>query len=172
LIVGALLVTAVFLGWRSIEVPPFLHYSAVAGLAAAAVLGLHDPARPLLQALPTPPIVRLAHRAVLLVGATTASVAILLAAERLLALSPTSEPELAAALVALTVSGAAIHAAADPIIDRASEAAAMAILLWVAAAAAPTALPVSMSTAWLNHPWPVVAIAGAVMLIATTHRSA
>ena len=173
LITGALLATATVLGWRRIEVPALIQYLAVAGLAAAAVLGLGDPARPLLQALPTPPIVRFSHRAVLLVGASALAAAVLVAAERLLALSPTSEPELAAALVALAAIGTAVHAVGNPIVDHANEAAAGSILLWVAAVALPTELvPESVRMAWLHHPWPVTAAAAAITIGATTHRSA
>ena len=173
LITGALLATATILGWRRVEVPALVQYLAVAGLAAAAVLGLGDPARPLLQAQPTPPIARFSHRAVLLVGATALAAGVLVAAERLLALSPTSEPELAAALLALAAIGTAVHALGNPIVDHANEAAAGSILLCVAAVALPTELvPESVRMAWLHHPWMVTAAAAAITIAATTHRSA
>lgn len=173
LITSAILIASIILGWRTIEVPALIQDLGVAGLAAAVVISLGDPARALLQALPTSPIARLTHRVALLAGATTLAVAAIVAAEHLLALSPTAEPELATALIALAAIGIAVYATISPIVDRANEAAAGVILLWVAAAALPVAFladPVRM--AWLHHPWIVTAAAAALTLGATRHPSA
>lgn len=173
LVTAAILATSVILGWRTIEVPALVQTLGAAGLAAAAVLGLGDPARPLLQALPTATITRLTHRAALLVGATTLAVVTIVIGERLLALSPTAEPNLAAALIALAATGTAVHHTISPTIDHANEAAAGVILLWVAAAAVPVAvLPEVVRVAWLDQPWIVTAAAAVVTLVATTRRSA
>ena len=173
LITAALLATATVMGWRTIEVPAVIQHLAVAGLAAAGVLGLGDPARPLLQALPTGAMARLAHRAVLLVGATALAAAVLVGGERVLTLSPTAEPGLAAALMALAAIGTAVHATCSPVTDHADEAASGAILLWVAAAALPVPfVPDPLRTAWLTHPWPVTAAAAFVTIGATTRRCA
>ena len=173
LITAALLATATLLGWRTIEVPAVVQYLAVAGLGAAAVLGLGDPARPLLQALPTPPLTRLAHRAVLLVGATALAASVVVAGERLLGLSPTADAELAVALIALAAVGTAVHAALGPIIDHANEAAAGSILLWVGVAGLAIAfIPDAVAMAWLNHPWQVSAISAVVIVGVTNRRSA
>lgn len=172
LLTAAILVTSIIFGWRTIEVPALIQHLAVAGLAAAAVLGLGDPARPLLQAVPTPPIARLTHRVTLLAGATTLAVAAVVASERVLAISPTAEPALAASLLALAAIGVAVHASVSPVSDHANEAAA-AVVLCVAAAALPLAFiadPVRM--AWLHNPWPVTAAGVAITVGATTRRSA
>jgi hypothetical protein len=173
LITVSLLTTSIVLGWRMIEVPGLIQQVGVAGLAAAVALGLGDPARQLLQAVPTRPIVRLTRRVALLAGATALVVAAIAVGERVVGLSPTAEPELAAALVALAAIGLTVHAALSPTTDHANEAAAGAILLWVAAAFLPIALlPDPVRIAWLHHPWIVTTAAAAVTLGATTHPSA
>ncbi len=172
-ITGALLATAALLGWRQIEVPVLLHYLAVAGLASAAVLGLADPARPLLQALPTTPITRLSHRGILLVGATAVVVGALLSAERLLGLTPTAAPQLAPALVALAAFGTAVHTLAAPLTDHPHEAAASSILLCIVVSALPLdVLPDTLRMAWLHYPWPFTAAATIVILTRITKPSA
>ena len=171
-ITGALLATTTLLGWRQIHVPILIHYLAIAGLASAAVLGLGDPARPLLQALPTAPITRLSHRWVLLVGATAAVVGTLLSAERLLGVTPTAAPQLAPALVALAALGTAVHTVAAPLTDHPHETAASSILLCIVVSALPLDLPDTLRMAWLHHPWPVTAASIAVILAATTKSSA
>ncbi|CAN5829787.1 hypothetical protein BH24ACT5_BH24ACT5_03290 [soil metagenome] len=173
LITAALLTTTAVLRWRTTNVPVVVEVLAVAGLGAAAVLGLGDPARPLLQALPTPPIVRLAHRGALIAGATTLAAAVIVATQHLLELRPAAEPELAAAVVALIATGTAVQATASPTIDHAHEAAAGSILLWAATAALPIALvPDALRMAWLEHPWLVTATAAALTVAATSRRSA
>ena len=172
LIAAALLATAAFLGWRTIDVPGVIQHMAVAALSVAAVLGLADPARPLLQALPTSPLTRLARRVVLLIGATTFVTAVLVVAEHLLAVTPTAEPELAAALFALATVGTAVHAVCDPISEHANEIAAGSILLWVSAMSLPVAfIPDTVHTAWLHHPWPIAATATVVIVCATRWRA-
>lgn len=172
-ITAAILVASTILGWRAIEVPLFIRSMGVAGLAAAAVLGLGDPARPLLEALPTPPIARLGHRVSLLAGATAMAAAVIVASARLFGFSPTPEADLAGALIALTAIGIAVHAILSATVDHANEAAAGVILLWVVAGALPVASladPVAM--AWLNHPSIVIAIAATVTLGVTQHSQA
>jgi hypothetical protein len=173
LITAALLTTSIIFGWRMIEVPAFVQLVGVTGLAAAVAIALEDPARPLLQAVPTRPIVRLTRRVALLAGATTLAVAAIAVCERVVGLSPTAELEHAAALVALAAFGMSVYAALSPTIDHANEAAAGTILLWVAAAFLPIALPPDpVRMAWLHHPWIVTAAAAAVTVRATTHRAA
>jgi hypothetical protein len=173
LVTTAVLATSIILGWRTIEVPAVIQRAGVAGLAAAAVLGLGDPARALLQAVPTPPITRLTQRVTLLASATAVAVAAIVICERVLALSPTVEPKLAAALIALAAIGVAVHAALSRTIDHANDAAAATILLWVAAAFLPSALlPDLARMAWLHHPWIVTTAAAAVTAAATRHRAA
>ncbi|HUP75689.1 MAG TPA: hypothetical protein VM282_21805 [Acidimicrobiales bacterium] len=146
---------------------------AVAALSAAGVLGLADPARPLLQALPTSPLTRLAHRAALLIGATAFVTVLLVAAERVLAVTPTAEPELAAALLALATAGTAVHAVCNPFVEHTNEIAAGSMLLWVASLSLPFAfIPVAVRVAWLHHPWPVTATATVVIVCAMTRRDA
>jgi hypothetical protein len=168
LVTAAILVTSSIFGWRAVEVPLIIRFLGVAGLAAAAVLGLGDTARALLQALPTPPLTRLGHRVLLLAGATALAVTAIGASGRLLGSSPTAEPELAGALIALAAVGIAVHSSLSSTVDHAEEAAAGVILLWVAAAALPlTSLAVPVSMAWLHRPSIVTAAAGAVTLFAT-----
>ncbi|MFN0029032.1 MAG: hypothetical protein ACKV2O_17880 [Acidimicrobiales bacterium] len=172
-ITGALLATATLLGWRQLEVPELLQYLAVAGLASAAVLGLADPARPLLQALPTTPITRLSHRGMLLVGATALAAGALLSAERLLDLTPTAAPQLAPALMALAALGTAVHTVAAPLTDHPHEAAAGSIMLCIVASALPLDfLPDTLRMAWLHHPWPFTAAATIVILTRITKPGA
>lgn len=173
-IAAAQLAVGTVLGWRYGEVPGLVQHLAAAGLAASVVLSLHDPARPLLQALPTPLLVRLSHRVVLLLGATAATTAVLVVIVNLQASSPAVQPGLPAALIALIAFGIAVHAAAGPVIDHASELAASAVLLWVGTAVAIPAelVPDAVRFAWLEHPWPTTAAAMGVTLLATTHRSA
>lgn len=161
LVTAALLATSIIVGWRMIAVPAFIQQVGVAGLAAAAVLGLADPARPLLQALPTRPIVRLTRRVTLLAGGTALALAALVACQRVLSL--TVQPALAAAVMALGATGVAVHTALSPASDHAHETAAATILLWVAAASLPIpVLPDPVRTAWLHHPWMVTAAAAAI----------
>lgn len=172
LVAAALLVASSSMRGPAIEVPPIIRFLGVASLAAAAVLGLGDTARALLEALPTPPLARLGHRVALLASATALVVAALGTSVRLLRLSPTAGPELAGALVALAASGIALHSTLSPRLDRAEEAAAGGILLWVAAAALPLpsfAIPVSM--AWVQRPGIVTAVAVAVTLLGTRRRA-
>ena len=173
LITAALLVTAAILGSRGLEVPDVISHLAVAGLAAAAVLGLGDNTRPLLDALPTRAIARLGHRALLLTGATVLAAGVLVTTERLLDLSPTTEPGRAAALLALAALGTAVYAATHRMIDHAHEVSAAAILLLVAGSSLTTkVIPDTIRLAWLRDPWPVVSIAMVVILASTTRRSA
>lgn len=173
LVTAALLATSIILGWRMVEAPLVIERVSVAGLASAAVLGLADPARALLQAVPTSPRTRLARRLALLAGGTMLAVAAIVACERVVGLSPTAERELAAALIALVAIGIAVHAALSPTIDGASEAAAGTIVLWVAAAFLPVPLvPDAVRAAWLHYPWIVTTAAAAVAISATRHRSA
>lgn len=179
LITAALSATVVTLGWRHIEVPSLITHLGVAGLAAAAVLGLDDPARPLLQALPTRPIAQLAHRAVLLVAATALAaagcvvVAIAVTGDRFVD-SRSTDPELAAALMALAASGTAVRAILGTRLEQAEEAAAGSILLWVGGAVVvPDAwVPEPLRLAWLDHPLLVTAVAVLVVIVATCRRGA
>ncbi len=135
---------------------------AAAGLAAAVVAGLRDPAEALLAAVPTSAAVRRARRQAMLLTAGSALWLAYLAAGQLL------EPSLGWPLgpvTALTATGLAVAAWAP---DRvAVEAGASAPLLWYAATQAGGDTEGELTKvlfAWQHHPWLVTATAVTAVL--------
>lgn len=169
LVTVALVGTQVLLAGRDGDVPDLIHYLAVGAVAAGTVLGLDDPAQPLLEAAPTSFPTRLVHRLIVLTGGVTLVVAVLAGTERLLGIRPAAGPGLAATLIALVAFGVAVHAISTPVIEHASEAAAAATLFWVIAALVvpPELVPQVVGRAWLDHPWPVAALATAATVAVT-----
>jgi len=157
-------------GWRDVEMPAIVRHAGVAGLAAAMLLGLDDPARPLLTALPTQSLERLLHRVVVLATAAGLVGTLLAVASWGVELSPSATSAEAAALVALLATGLAVFAVTAPRVDRAAEVAAVSVVLWVGAGVVPRfGLPAGMVIGWLEHPWPVAACASMVA-VGVTHR--
>ena len=136
---------------------------AAAGMAAAAVAGLRDPAAALLSASPTSATRRRAHRQTLLVPAGIGLWLAYLAAGNLVS------PDLGwpvAPAVALLATGCAVAAWVPE--RLAVEAGAAAPLAWVALARAASALDdagPSVLGAYREHPWIVTAAALAALLM-------
>ncbi len=173
LVTATLLVAEGILGWTGVEAPAIIRYAGVAALAAAAALGLGDPAQSLLQPVPTPSVVRLGHRTTLLLGTTASVAGLLVAVGHLVAMTPSGQHDLAAPLLALAATGIAVHAMAGPRIERRQEIAAVTILLWVAAAALPVPATLdALRLAWLEHSWWVVIVTVALTAGVTRRRSA
>ncbi len=165
-----LAIVTVSFGWRDVEMPAIVRHAGVAGLAAAMLLGLDDPARPLVDALPTQALERLLHRVVVLATAAGLVGTLLAVASWGVELSPSATSAEVAALVALLATGLAVFAVTAPRVDRAAEVAAMFVVLWVGAAVVPRCgLPAGLVIGWLEHPWPVAACASMVA-VGVTHR--
>jgi hypothetical protein len=159
-------IVIVSFGWREVEMPAIVRHAAVAGLAAAMLLGLDDPARPLMNALPTQALERLLHRVVVLAVAAGIVGTLFAAASWRVDLSPSATSAEAATLVALLATGLAVFAVTAPRVDRAAEVAALSVVLWVGAAVVPRfGLPGGLVTGWLEHPWPVAACASMVAVV-------
>jgi hypothetical protein len=131
--------------------PPTLLGLAVALLAAAALLGLDDPARSLLAAVPTSLARRRAHRLVLLVPVLAVSTATLLAVAHRLDLVTATLTSGTASLAALVAWGLA----AGRLVERwrpelVAPVAAGTPIAWVVAAAA---LPADSAVGDLVHTW-------------------
>jgi hypothetical protein len=136
---------------------------AAAGLAAAVVAGLRDPAADLLSAVPTSAARRRARRQLLLVPAGLGAWLAYLAAGNLV--SPDLGWPLGPA-VALVATGCAVAAWAPE--RLAVEAGVAAPLLWVALARAANGLDDSVPAAlgaYRDHPWIVTAAALAALLM-------
>lgn len=153
--------------------PSTLVGAALALLAAAALLGLDDPARDVLAALPTTAARRRAHRLALLVPALAVAGAALLAVGRWS--DVTSEPagSVTATLAALTIAGLLVAC----LIERrraelTAPAGAGAPVVWVLVA---TALPEAgmageVAHGWADRPWPWAA-AGALAWAVACRRA-
>ena len=159
-------IVTVSFGWRDVEMPAIVRHAGFAGLAAAMLLGLDDPARPLVHALPTQALERLLHRVVVLATAAGLVGTLLAVASWGVELSPSATSAEAAALVALIATGLAVFAVTAPRVDRAAEVAAVSVVLWVGAGVVPRfGLPVVVVIGWLEHPWPVAACASMVAVV-------
>ena len=157
-------------GWRDVEMPVTVRHAGVAGLAAAMLLGLDDPARPLMTALPTQALERLLNWVVVLATAAGLMGTLLAVASWGVELSPRATSAEAAALVALLATGLAVFAVTAPRVDRAAEVAAVSVVLWVGAGVVPRfGLPAGLVIGWFEHPWPVAACASMVTVV-VTHR--
>lgn len=143
--------------------PQGLLHIAAAGVAAAVVAGLHDPAEALLAALPTSAAVRRARRQLLLVPAALSLWMAYLASGHL------SEPGPGWPLgpvTALVATGFAVAVWAPK--RLAVEVGVTTPLLWYVASRAGGVLegkPGEVLSAWQQHPWIVVAVAVAALLI-------
>lgn len=149
--------------------PPTLVGMASALLVATALLGLDDPARDLLAALPTSPARRRAHRLVLLVPVLVGVASALLAVAHRLDLVTATVASGTASLAALVAWGLA----AGRLVERwrpelVAPVAAGAPITWVLAAAA---LPVDgavgdLAHAWAAQPWGWAAAGAVAWLVA------
>ena len=149
--------------------PPTLLGLAVALLAAAALLGLDDPARSLLAAVPTSLARRRAHRLVLLVPVLVGAAATLLAVAHRLDLVTATVTSGTASLAALVAWGLA----AGRLVERwrpelVAPVAAGTPIAWVLAAAALPADGVvgDLAHAWAAQPWGWAATGAVVWLVA------
>jgi hypothetical protein len=152
--------------------PPTLVGLGLALIVAAAILGLDDPARDLLAALPTSLARRRLQRLVLLVPSALGAGAALLLGGRHLGLVLESATAALASLAALAALGMLAGRLAERRrIDLLAPVGAGASIAWALASAALPAHGLVGATAhgWADRPWPwVVAAAAAVLLV---HRS-
>lgn len=139
--------------------PTALTVVAGAALASGAVAALHDSADPMLAALPAS---RLARRLLRLGLVATVVGPLMVLLHRL---SPAS-PDLGATTLALTLTGLAVATWLPP--GNAVMIGAMLPVVWVATTEllAAAAGPLDV---WATHPWPLTALAAAVIL-AGRHR--
>lgn len=165
-----LIVAAGVAGIDSHQVPPEIMVLACGAIAGAATLALHDVARPLVQAVSTGARIRLTHRLVLLVPVAAAGLALTAVMSSLMYPDqPWGSPPMAAgaALLATGVAGTVWLMRWRP--EHAAEVGAAIAAGWAVAGAVvpPRILPESVSQAWVDYPWPIVAVASVLIVVGT-----
>ena len=175
----ALVTLGAIVGARTNQAPTELVVAAYGAIAAGVVLGLDDEAKVMTRSLPATAIARLFHRLLLLGSAAVAASALLLSADRLFFDQPAATPP-AVAILALTSTSIAIEvwlARRRP--DAAADAAAVSVMVWALSATLLPDLVVvrsislqSISEAWIDRSWWVLATSSVLTVLGTTGREA